>query len=172
MLKYVESAVTFSEFPDEISLTLSISNCPNNCPGCSESYLAQDIGTELTTSELDRLLVSNPGITLVGFMGGDASHSDIIEISKYIHEKYNLKVGMYSGRDYIDLDLVNYLDYYKFGSWRCFSGNEEDWKNQYAGPLSIPTTNQVMLKKENNTLINITDRFMKIKKNNWKNFIL
>lgn len=38
-LKYVESAVTLEEVPNEISLTLSISNCRFRCHSCHSAYL-------------------------------------------------------------------------------------------------------------------------------------
>ncbi len=38
-LKYVECAVTLAEVPEEISLTLSISNCIYHCRGCHSQYL-------------------------------------------------------------------------------------------------------------------------------------
>ena len=47
MLKYFDYSVTFAEFPDEVSLCVNLSNCPNKCEKCSESWLAQDIGTVL-----------------------------------------------------------------------------------------------------------------------------
>ena len=69
MLKYVETLVTFSEFPDEISLCINISNCPNACVNCHSSYLKEDIGTILDYKELDKLIQKNHGITCIGFMG-------------------------------------------------------------------------------------------------------
>ena len=56
MLKYVETLITFSEFPDEISLCINISNCPNACVNCHSSYLKEDIGTILDYKELDKLI--------------------------------------------------------------------------------------------------------------------
>ena len=56
MLKYVDTLVGFREIPDEISLCINISNCPNNCEGCHSSYLKKDIGTPLTYIELKNLL--------------------------------------------------------------------------------------------------------------------
>ena len=47
MVKYVDTLVTFAEFPNEISLCINISGCPNHCPGCHSPYLAQDIGEVL-----------------------------------------------------------------------------------------------------------------------------
>ena len=98
MLKYVYAAVTFSEFPDEISLCINISNCPCHCPKCHSSYLAEDIGTYLDKKILYNIIDKNNGITCVGFMGGDSEPEYINCLAKYIKEAYNLKVGWYSGR--------------------------------------------------------------------------
>lgn len=56
MLKYIETAVVFSEIPDEISLDINITNCPYRCPGCHSAYLQQDIGSDLTTDKIDELI--------------------------------------------------------------------------------------------------------------------
>ena len=103
MLKYFDFAVVFQEFPDEIALAINITNCPCLCEKCSEPWLQQDTGTELTKEELDKLITAHKGITLVGFMGGDNDHERIKVLANYIHEKYNLKVGMYSGFDNLDM---------------------------------------------------------------------
>lgn len=171
MLKLVESAVTFAEYPDEIALVINLSLCPNHCLGCSSAYLAEDIGEELTEAKLEELIDQHPGITLVGFGGGDNDHSAICNLANFVHAK-GLKVGMYSGRDYLDLDLANVLDYYKIGSWRMFTGSEDTWKNQTAGPLTLPTSNQIMFKRENGKLVNITDKFRTKKINDWKKEII
>ena len=39
MLKYLNCQVTFAEVPDEISLCINITNCPNRCPGCHSPEL-------------------------------------------------------------------------------------------------------------------------------------
>ena len=36
-IKYVIDEVVFREFPDEVTLALNISGCPNHCPGCHSS---------------------------------------------------------------------------------------------------------------------------------------
>ena len=64
MLKYVNTAITFAEFPDEISLLINISNCPCHCKGCHSAYLAEDIGEPLDYIALTKLIIdSNKGIT-------------------------------------------------------------------------------------------------------------
>ena len=52
MLKYVETAITFSEVPDEITLCINISNCPCHCKGCHSQYLWEDKGTILNEETL------------------------------------------------------------------------------------------------------------------------
>ena len=68
MLKFVEYKVTFSEFPDEISLCINLSNCPFKCEGCHSTYLREDIGNKLDWETLNSLIKENAGITCIGFM--------------------------------------------------------------------------------------------------------
>ena len=136
MLKYVDSKVTFAEIPDEITLCINISNCPCHCINCHSSYLAEDIGESLDLQHLTNLIDSNKGITCVCIMGGDANPSEVDDIAQDIKEYYpNLKVGWYSGRDYIskDINLENF-NYIKYGHY-----------DENKGPLNSKTTNQVML---------------------------
>ena len=46
-LKYVEHSVTMAEVPQEVSLTISISNCVYRCHGCHSQYLQEDVGKPL-----------------------------------------------------------------------------------------------------------------------------
>lgn len=136
MLKYVDSKVVFAEIPDEITLAINISNCPCHCEGCHSPYLAEDIGEPLDLQHLTDLIDSNRGITCVCIMGGDANPSEVDDIAQDIKEYYpNLKVGWYSGRDYIskDIDMSNF-NYIKYGHY-----------DKDKGPLNSKTTNQVML---------------------------
>ena len=136
MLKYVDTLVGFAEIPDEITLCINISNCPCHCKGCHSSYLAEDIGEPLDLQHLTNLIDSNKGITCVCIMGGDANPSEVDDIAQDIKEYYsNLKVGWYSGRDYIskDINLENF-NYIKYGHY-----------DENKGPLNSKTTNQVML---------------------------
>lgn len=172
-MKYVSSAVTFAEFPNEIALCLNISNCPCLCENCSQSELAGDFGTILDEEELDKLIKNNEGITLIGFMGGDSSHETVKELCDYIHKKYkNIKVGMYSGREYFDMLLLNCLDVYKIGKWIQPKGPINDWPKQNCGPLKFPFSNQLYFVKENNLWINKTYLFRQIKINNLEREII
>lgn len=72
MLKYVNHDIVFQEFPDEVTLAINLSLCPNGCPGCHSAYLQGNVGDELTEERLRAILDNYIGeITCVGFMGGD-----------------------------------------------------------------------------------------------------
>ena len=150
MLKYVDTKVTFSEVPDEISLCINISNCPCHCKNCHSSYLAQGIGTELTFNEIRKLIKKNSGISCVALMGGDAEPDKINTLASFIINHYNsIKVAWYSGRQELSnyIDLCNF-DYIKLGSYK-----------EEFGPLNSRTTNQRLYKVSDGELVDITSRF-------------
>ena len=137
MLKYVDSKVTFTEIPDEITLCINISNCPCHCEGCHSPYLADDIGEPLDLQHLTDLIDSSRGISCVCIMGGDANPSEVDDIAQDIKEYYpELKVAWYSGRQELskEIELENF-NYIKLGPYI-----------KDKGPLNCRTTNQVMLK--------------------------
>ena len=136
MLKYVDSKVTFTEIPDEITLCINISNCPCHCEECHSSYLAENIGKPLNLEALTNLIDSNNGISCVCIMGGDANPSEVDDIAQDIKEYYpELKVAWYSGRQELskEIELENF-NYIKLGPYI-----------KDKGPLNCRTTNQVML---------------------------
>lgn len=136
MIKYVDTKVVMSEVPDEITLAINLSNCPCHCKGCHSSYLAEDIGKELTLERLHFLAIDNDGITTIAFMGGDNDPKRINRLAKYIKERLDLKVAWYSGRQELskDIDLENF-DYIKLGPYI-----------EELGGLNNPNTNQRMYK--------------------------
>ena len=143
--------VTFSEVPDEISLCIEISNCPCHCKNCHSSYLAEDIGEELTLDKIYKLIDNNEGITCICFMGGDSSPKEIDMFARCIKDLYNIKVAWYSGRQEPskDIDLKNF-DAIKLGPYI-----------EELGPLTKNTTNQRFYTVENNKLVDITYLFWK-----------
>jgi anaerobic ribonucleoside-triphosphate reductase activating protein len=163
MLKYVETAVTFSEIPDEITLCINISNCPCHCKGCHSSYLAEDIGiplvwwVEYSNEEhsvdtcIENILDKNKGITCICLMGGDSDPKLINALASEIRTLANIKIAWYSGRQELskDIDLKNF-DYIKLGPYI----------EEY-GPLNSKTTNQRLYKVEDETLKDITHKFWK-----------
>ena len=72
MLRYYNFDIVFQEIPDEVTLAINLTCCPNRCKGCHSPHLRQKIGPELTTSELDSIILRYKNeITCVCFMGGD-----------------------------------------------------------------------------------------------------
>ena len=152
MLKYVDAKVVFAEVPDEVTLAINISNCPCQCKGCHSSYLAQDIGTELTFNEVRKLIKKNSGISCIALMGGDAEPDKINTLASFIINHYgSIKVAWYSGRQELNnnIDLCNF-DYIKLGPYK-----------EEFGPLNSRTTNQRFYKVNGNELVDITNKFWK-----------
>lgn len=134
MLKYVDSEVTFSEIPDEITLCINITGCKIGCKNCHSPYLSEDIGKELTIDSLHELISNNKGITCVSFMGGDSNPKEIDHLASIVKEYYSLKTAWYSGVQALskDIHLWNF-SYIKLGPY----------VEKY-GPLNNKTTNQRM----------------------------
>lgn len=158
MLKYTDTLVSFSEIPDEITLCINISGCKNACQGCHSPWLAKDVGIILNSSELNRLIENNKGVTCVCFMGGDSNPEEINILASDV-KNLNLKVGWYSGKQNISesIDIKNF-DYIKVGPYI-----------QELGSLTNKTTNQKMFKiihfKGMSNIKDITYKFWKNNKN-------
>lgn len=155
MTKYVDTKVTFSEIPDEVTLCINISNCPCHCPGCHSPYLAEDIGIQLDNEVLDLLLKGNEGITCVSFMGGDSNPSEINQLAEYVKKYHsNIKVAWYSGRSEISEEInIHNFDFIKIGPYL-----------EEKGPLNNPNTNQRMYSTDK--MEDITSKFWKSNANN------
>ena len=154
MLKYTDTQVTFREIPDEITLCINISGCPIKCPDCHSKELWGDIGINLSSDELLRLIRENNGITCVCFMGGDADIWEVRKLIRVIRDAYGdkLKVAWYSGQNEIHPVLMVELDYYKYGSYK-----------KELGGLDSPTTNQKLFEVHRDTgkAFNITSKLWK-----------
>lgn len=152
MLKYLNTQVTFAEVPDEITLCINITGCKNGCKNCHSSYLAQDIGTELTFNEVRKLIKKNSGISCIALMGGDAEPDKINTLASFIINHYgSIKVAWYSGRQELNnnIDLCNF-DYIKLGPYK-----------EEFGSLNSRTTNQRFYKVNGKELVDITNKFWK-----------
>ena len=149
MLKYLNTQVTFSEVPDEITLCINITGCKIGCKNCHSSYLAEDIGEELNIDSLHELISNNKGITCVSFMGGDSNPKEIDHLASIVKEYYNLKTAWYSGVQALskDVHLWNF-SYIKLGPYI-----------EELGPLNSKATNQRFYKVVDNKLEDITYKF-------------
>lgn len=134
MLKCYSYDIVCQEIPDEITLAVNISCCPNRCPGCHSPWLWEDAG-ELMTDEMLCSLIDrySVAITCFCFMGGDAQPSEVERLSKKIKQQYpHLKTAWYSGREELpDGFDVTVMDYIKTGQYI-----------EALGGLKSPDTNQ------------------------------
>jgi len=154
MLKYVNTGIVFQEIPDEVTLSINISNCPCRCPGCHSSYLWADVGEALTSETLDAFIQEyGKEITCVCFMGGDAEPASVGALARYLREKYpQYRVAWYSGRLRVakEIDKSDF-HYIKIGPYLA-----------HLGGLKSPTTNQRLYKQTTDgTFEDITSRFWK-----------
>lgn len=149
MLKYVNTEITFSEVPDEITLCINISNCPCHCKGCHSPYLAEDIGKELNSHSLQELIKANEGITCICFMGGDSNPQDIDSLAQWLKIYFPYKVAWYSGRQELSSDInLQWFDFVKLGPYI-----------EELGPLNSKTTNQKFYQVCNMTSIDEEPRY-------------
>lgn len=154
MLKYYNFDIVFAEIPDEVTLAINITNCPNRCVGCHSPHLQQDVGEKLTKEELERLLNTYKfDITCVCFMGGDRNPKTISELAQIV-KNYSptLKTAWYSGKDSFPEDFnVTNFNYIKLGSYQ-----------EKYGPLNKETTNQRLYSiEQDGSLHDITYKFGK-----------
>lgn len=152
LIKYYNYDIVFQEFPDEVTLAINLSLCPNGCPGCHSSYLQGDIGEELTEERLLALLADFEGeITCLGLMGGDNDPEGVARLFRKVKERYgpSLRTGWYSGRQMLPEQLsVADFDYVKLGPYR-----------RELGPLNSRTTNQRLYRLTEGKMEDITSRF-------------
>ncbi|MBQ8049033.1 MAG: anaerobic ribonucleoside-triphosphate reductase activating protein [Bacteroidales bacterium] len=138
MLKCYSYDIVCQEIPDEISLAVNISCCPNRCPGCHSPWLWEEAGEEMTEDMLTSLISGySAAITCFCFMGGDAEPSEVERISRWIKSRWpHIKTAWYSGRAELpDGFDVKVLDYLKLGPYI-----------EELGGLKSPDTNQVFYK--------------------------
>lgn len=154
MLKYLNSSITFAEIPDEITLCINITGCPNRCPGCHSPFLWEDKGKGLSRRVLEQLIQKNSGVSCVCLMGGDQDPFIINLLGEVIH-KCEKKSAWYSGKEEIakEIDLRNF-DFIKIGPYI-----------EKLGGLASNTTNQKLYEiigsPENLELNDITYKFHK-----------
>lgn len=134
MVRYHNFDVVFAEVPDEVTLALNLTRCPNRCPGCHSPHLREDTGRELDEEELLGLLgCYGSAVTCVAFMGGDGEPLEVAALARALRRAWpRLRTAWYSGRAELPEGLdPTAFDYIKLGAWI-----------EARGPLSSPTTNQ------------------------------
>lgn len=134
MIKYTDAQITFREVPNEVSLSINISNCPYHCKGCHSPHLQKNIGKELTTDVLKKLFDENKDtVTCITFLGDGGNIKEIAELIKYCKLNGYLTC-LYTGSENID-EIVDEceecLDFIKIGPYI-----------EELGGLDNPNTNQ------------------------------
>ncbi len=152
-MKFFNYDIVFQEIPDEVSLAINISNCPNRCAECHSPHLWNDVGEELTPAVVDELLERYHGlITCLCLMGGDADTSMVFRLAKHIRQHHTIKLGWYSGRTHFP-QQAELFDFIKLGPFIPDKGG-----------LNRTTTNQRLYRRVNGAWEDITTRFWKREK--------
>ena len=134
MLKCYSYDIVCQEIPDEISLAVNISGCPNRCPGCHSPWLWEDEGEPMTDEFIECLIGKySAAVTCFCFMGGDAEPAEIERIARHIHTEFpHIRTAWYSGKESIPEGFdISILDYIKIGPYK-----------EALGGLKSPDTNQ------------------------------
>nr|QJR98065.1 hypothetical protein Prevot99_2240 [uncultured Prevotella sp.] len=155
-MKYVNTGVVFQEIPDEVTLSINISNCPCHCKGCHSKYLWEDIGEPLTATTLNHMIEEyGTDITCICFMGGDGDVAIVNSLAQWMRMAHpEIRIGWYSGRTLLAKEInINNFDYIKLGPYI-----------EAKGGLNKETTNQRLFKVMDGDMTDITNKFWK--KNN------
>lgn len=99
MLKCYNYDIVFQEIPNEVTLAVNITNCPNRCTGCHSPHLREDIGEELNEAQIVALMDKySSAITCFCFMGGDADPQQVSVLANFVRAHYSeVKIAWYSG---------------------------------------------------------------------------
>ena len=138
-LKCYSYDIVCQEIPDEVTLAVNISCCPNRCPGCHSPWLWEDSGRPLDETLIEELMENyGSAVTCFCFMGGDAAPEEIERMARWIHERWpQIRTGWYSGKDTLPNGFDSaVLDYLKLGPYIAELGG-----------LKSPQTNQKFFKK-------------------------
>ena len=136
MLKCYSYDIVCQEIPDEISLAVNISCCPNRCPGCHSPWLWDNEGEDMTEDMLSALIGKySAAITCFCFMGGDAEPMEIMRLAGWIRSRWpEIRTAWYSGKESIPEGFdITCLDYIKLGPYI-----------EALGGLKSPDTNQAL----------------------------
>ncbi|MBO4476124.1 MAG: anaerobic ribonucleoside-triphosphate reductase activating protein [Bacteroidales bacterium] len=134
MLKYIPSLtdIVMEEIPDRVTLAVEITNCQGNCPGCHSPFLRDDIGEELTSAAIDRMVKDNFGVNCFLFLGEGRDRDSLFRLAGHIRKEFpGIQTALYTGRDSVGPEYSEYFDFIKTGPYK-----------EELGPLNKPTTNQ------------------------------
>jgi len=149
MLRFHSYDIVFQEVPGEVTLAISISNCPNRCKGCHSPYLMEDTGKTLNEDVLADLLGKyGNAVTCVCLMGGDANPGEVERLFAFLREATSkrIKTAWYSGRQRLpERCSLQHFDYIKLGPYV-----------EGLGGLDSATTNQRFYRIEGMAMVDVT----------------
>ena len=149
MLKCYSYDIVCQEIPDEISLAVNISCCPNRCPGCHSPWLWSNEGEDMTEEMLEMLIGKySPAVTCFCFMGGDAEPMEVMRLAGWIRSRWpHLKTAWYSGKEALPEGFeTTSMNYIKLGPYI-----------EALGGLKSPDTNQRLFKVSEEGILNRID---------------
>lgn len=155
-MKFYNYDIVFQEIPDEVTLAINITHCPNHCVGCHSPHLWDDIGHELNEEVIDTLTSKYKNlITCVCLMGGDRQWPEVKRLMGHVRRHTKLHTAWYSGREQFPdaatstaSSSLSLFDYVKLGPYRPDLGG-----------LKSKTTNQRMYRVDKGKMVDITNRF-------------
>jgi anaerobic ribonucleoside-triphosphate reductase activating protein len=143
MLKYYNYDIVFQEIPDEVTLAVNITGCPNRCKGCHSLHLQKDTGEELDEKMIVSLMDKYASaITCFCFMGGDAEPQRVAALANFMRLHYpEIKTAWYSGcaklpeviekRSFQYIKLGGYVE--ELGSLKSGASNQHLFQIQQDG---------------------------------------
>ena len=138
MLKYFNYDIVFQEVPNEVTLAVNFSLCPNHCRGCHSPWLWQDKGEIFDVHTLESLIKMYHGnFTCLAFMGGDNDPQAINDLAHHIKQNFP------------HINISNF-DYIKIGPYK-----------EECGSLKDKNTNQRFYKFSTDGKEDITHLFQK-----------
>ncbi|MDR1023539.1 MAG: anaerobic ribonucleoside-triphosphate reductase activating protein [Prevotellaceae bacterium] len=154
MLQLASYSVVFQEVPDEVTLAINLSGCPNRCKGCHSPHLQENTGLRLDSSVLAALLEKyGSAVTCVCFMGGDAAPGEVEQLAKFLRQKTcgRIKAAWYSGKSKLPAGCsIENFSYIKLGGYI-----------EQLGGLDSAATNQRFYRIDNRQMTDMTKCFRK-----------
>ena len=152
MIRYHNFDIVFAEIPDETTLAINLTGCPNRCPGCHSPHLCGNSGRVLDERELAALLrLYGRSVTCVCFMGGDADPEGVARLAAVVRREWP---GRRDGGD------LGRAPRPAGRSAPGFCAVELGPWIEACGPLTSPTTNQRLYRVgSDGSMEDITGRF-------------
>jgi len=145
MVKCTKYTIVLAEVPNEVSIGFNITGCPHKCKNCHSPELQNENNGEYLSDQLITNIISkyNNFVSCVCFFGGEWKQNWLIDKLNIIKNNFKLKTCLYTGLDKLPNEILNNLDYVKYGRYI-----------EEFGGLSSKFTNQKFFHIPTNSLLN------------------